>query len=1079
MPTLFKRSNSWRWNPDADPVGAPDGALLRAENTIPDSDGSRVLRRGSSTVYSGLVAQRVGTLHSPVLRGVRWRLAGIDNDVYRNGEPFGFTFAGRGDISIGDDAYQAFFARGSTKKKFDGTSSNNWGIAAPTYKPSLAAVNAITTQVATFDNGESPAFTIHEGSSNFVDNYDGDTEEALELIPNATTGLASASKVFSSDTDYLDIGGGIGSHTDLFDIRSWFQNPRKVDKVRIMFGLGTGDDPFLDDFYYFDFDFRKGEDVNLKDPVVNAVEAHTASSNRLLNVLTPEEVTSVRSPEQAGRIVKRLTSLRGSFTTGRQDTQQNSPAWGHLSVTRGQFKRSGKTSGRSWKTVRGFKIVYSVVPGSQDSIYVDDAIWTGGGSRSLTGTFKVGYRYARRLLDENGAEIYTELSPMSPISDDIILAQQTLQVTIPASALTAKDAQVDTIWVYLYGGWLDTYYRVAITSAAPSGGMTIEDLSARRSGSTDFDQKEERSRLASLGFSYPEDSSSSDDLTVSIFKSELEALSDNEPFEPGSVGPPNNIIGIAGPWRKRMFALTSEGWLYISSGKRPSSFSVYHTIDLRRYGTPYWVIYAGEHIFVGTSKDIIRIEGSGNIDPDTGVLLDLYPREMGVGNPPVDESAGTDGSSILYRSGDGPMLFGGVVAQPIPFAGTSFLWKGRSRHGVSELDTKNGRFRFEVDNHNLYMLAPEGEATEFSVSSITFSGTTATVTLSAGHSYSTGDQIKISGASEEVYNGVFTATVTAVAEGESNTTFTYTMDDTPEANAATATGQTLKAVRQTDPTSVWKYMPNMEQWARFTYKGSSGASVRPLSIFREYDGTLLMGVRSGQILSIEEEDSGDSGSSIPVLILTPIDDGGNPVGRKDAADLQIHCNTGGSPGTALLLPDGTSSETPVEYTFTGTENGIYRTPVTLDGPFLRMQIQFSGSFTEFSLQAFGLTYRQRPQQVMRLDLGHIIPPNGGDLSWVNEVEIDTYSPADLQMKIYKGGSLFDTLTVPVTAGIRDVYTVVCPRGTKDRRLQIVFETTNDAGEENPGFEPYGVKVRHAGSGNATELSIGGGDGGNV
>ena len=138
--------------------------------------------------------------------------------------------------------------------------------------------------------------------------------------------------------------------------------------------------------------------------------------------------------------------------------------------------------------------------------------------------------------------------------------------------------------------------------------------------------------------------------------------------------------------------LTKEGWLYVSSAKNTATFSVYHAVDLRQYGTPYWVIEAGEHIYVGCSKDVIRIAGSGEID-ETGVLLDLYPQELGAANPPADESAATDGNAILFRSGDGPMMLAGATLQPIPFAGTSFLWKGRSRHGVSALDTAGGRYR--------------------------------------------------------------------------------------------------------------------------------------------------------------------------------------------------------------------------------------------------------------------------------------------------------------------------------------------------------------------------------------------------
>jgi hypothetical protein len=68
-------------------------------------------------------------------------------------------------------------------------------------------------------------------------------------------------------------------------------------------------------------------------------------------------------------------------------------------------------------------------------------------------------------------------------------------------------------------------------------------------------------------------------------------------------------------------------------------------------------------------------------------------------------------------------------------------------------------------------------ASSISVSSITFSTTTATATSNA-HGYSNGDFIRISGASETVYNGSF-----AISNVATNT-FQYTLPSTPSANAS-------------------------------------------------------------------------------------------------------------------------------------------------------------------------------------------------------------------------------------------------------------------------------------------------------
>lgn len=62
----------------------------------------------------------------------------------------------------------------------------------------------------------------------------------------------------------------------------------------------------------------------------------------------------------------------------------------------------------------------------------------------------------------------------------------------------------------------------------------------------------------------------------------------------------------------------------------------------------------------------------------------------------------------------------------------------------------------------------EGGATAIAITSITSSGTTATVTTTAAHSLATGDKVRIVGATQTEYNGDYTVTVTG------GSTFTYT-----------------------------------------------------------------------------------------------------------------------------------------------------------------------------------------------------------------------------------------------------------------------------------------------------------------
>ncbi len=1042
MPMLFKRSAGWKWLPDSDDTNADDSVLLRADNTIPDRLGSRSLRWGSNTLYSRMNREnyeeitsvnRVHSTYSAQLGDDKFVFNGVGDNLFINGgvlyrkpngdpttaddpeavqhvEPSAIDFSQGGsqtdnDIAMGDDSYQAFFARGKTAMKFDGKRIYKWGIPAPQIKPQIEAVDAITLTIGDFNASETTGndFVMNEGDQTYhkysdatpdppgpdalkniyVPNYENTADKAMGMKPDSK-GRASCTKTWDADVDMLNFKGNLGGQTDLFDIRSWLEEPRKVDRITIMFGLDEGDDPFLDNYYYFDFLIRNNGTVNLKDPNSNAAAAYAAANKKWLSPLTPNEATAVKSPEEASRILRSIGRFAGIRSRERSDSQAASPAWGHFSVTRGQFNRIGVKKGRDWTTVRGFKVVYTAVPGSTEKIYLDDAIWNGGGMRALTGTFQVGYRWARQVKDKNGGEVYTELSPMSPISDQLLMKQQTMRVTISSAAITAKDEQVNQVWVYMYGGNLDTYYRVGILNAGSSTGMKIDDVSAPNNFSNVWAWWK-GSILTSHGFSYTDHKPDKvEDLVASVYRSEIDAMTENVIFEPGATGPPNRIISIAGPWNRRIFCLTEEGWLYPSTNTSPSSFSLYQTIDLRMYGTPYWVVKTVSGIFVGCSKDIIRINGSGDTSDD-GVTADLWPQPLMVSHPPTDYGVTTDGNSVLYRSLDGPMLFQGASSEQLPFAGTSLLWRGESRHGVLALSLQGGRFRFCEYQHRIYMLAPEGAS---------------------------------------------------------------------------------------DPTALWRWDEGTGEWCRFIYYKDEVARTL-LSIHADIQGRLLIGTSDGELIQAENGD-GDDSAPIPINVLTPLTEGESPMNRKEPCDLQLHVLTGGNTGFIQFFLDRNQDADKI-ISFSTSSQGIYRDSLLDMDPFLRLQVGIVGSFMKFNLHALGVSYLPRPNHVYALNLGKIIPEKGADLAWVNQVEIEACSTANLLLDVYKNGVLHSTETVVITPNERDMYTVVPPRDTKARRLGMVLRTSNPAGEGFVGFECWMIRVRHAATGNVTELDITAGD----
>jgi hypothetical protein len=698
---LFK-GGGLRWSPDSDAVNASDDALLRADNLVPDQTGALALRNGSTRLYTALNAAGAGdvnALHTVELsNGTTYRVAGIDDRIFINGVDQSVTLDGSGDLAIGDDSYQVFMARGTKKKKYDGSVFRNWGITRPVGTPTLAAVAAITKSAAAFDSSESPATAADEGTSTATTDEGGTSNAARLVTPSASTSRAVVTRLFTTDQDFLDISGSEGSETDLFDLYVKFEDPQRVEDVTIIFGADNSSTlPFTTDRFEFKFDFRNTISVNIKDIKSEGFGSYDASVQAQLASINPTSVTGVRTPASVKSGIRAVGSTPSPVSGARPDPNK----WGHLSVTRGQFKRIGSTAARGWNTIRGFQVVYKVQNGYTKTATFADAIMIGGGDRSLTGTFRAVVVAARTT------STYIELSPPSTESTEINLNHQTLQVTIPAAMINNADAGVDQFWIYLFGGFLDGYYRCHVSGAVPSSGQTLDELTTP--DGSNMGDADERSRITSHGMTMQSGVASSD-IAITLSKSELDILTENERLEPYTSGPVDNIMAIAGPWNNRLFTLTTEGYVYPSSNKSPTSFNTLQVLDLTKYGNPLWMKKSAAGIVVGMEKDVVFLAGSGDESADM-TTIDLYPQPLNVGNPPVDKMASVDGNMVIYRSADGLMQLAGTSIQAMPLQGTSLLWRGQTRHGVSGLNITTGRFRSAIDNLMYYVLAPETTST--------------------------------------------------------------------------------------------------------------------------------------------------------------------------------------------------------------------------------------------------------------------------------------------------------------------------------------------------------------------------------
>ncbi len=1129
MPNFQLRNFSLGWHPDADAENAPPGVALRADNLVLDETGAITVRRGSSLLDEGLVGGEVHTLQSMPIDGIMQRFAGVGDKLYRNGVDSGMTFAGMGDLAIGTDAYQAFVARGITKKKYDGESFINWEVPAPELAPTLTAANAVTLTTATFASAESPVFTVTEGTRAFVTGADTVANGASEFTVNAA-GHAAAYKVYAADTEMLNIAGTVGTDTDIFDMYAALSNLDQVNHVTVMFGLNTGADPFKDDYFWFTWNLKGDPAVDLKDAKSSLPGVMLADARRVTEAIRPEDVTLYKSPQEVVGIKGQVGAFGNPQSTTRPDSVHSSPAWFHYSTTRGQFSRTGNTADRDWTTVRGMKVVVNAVPASAITATFDTALWYGGGARALSGNFLALYVAVRDTGN------YFELSRPSPISEPITLNQNGLNVQIPAAALSALDAQVNQLWVYLFSANLGGWYRFAITGSTQSSGMSIDEFDPTPDATIDA---ADRTRFNNWGLAIP-GFSGDGSLTVVIQKSESDALREGVRLVPYLSGPPDNIVAIAGPYLSRMYALTAEGWLYVSAQGSPSHFSAIQIQDFRRYGDPYWMVLTNGGLYVGMSGDIVQLGGTGN--EDINANADFYPQPLGVGNPPVDKAVYTDGSTVVYRAADGLMTLTGITTTPVTQQGITLLWRGQDRHGVEALNIVDGRFRLAVDNHVLYMLAPEGDkytplvgsedaqwssVTGATVANGILTKTTANSWSTMGavsdkyllsgdgyveHTITNNETDRVFGFSHAGPGLIYTSIDFAIYLHPDHIFLVYefgvprgpfsTWEIGDTVRIAVVDGEVVCSKNgvvfrtcpqaptyplQVDVTMFrisntlgpltisgnWTSAANLGTNIMYRFDTIRSKWYRTVysnnlwSLHRDPNGRLITGDADGNVWLLENG-SQDNGANIDILLRTPISDNGQALRRKTAFDLTVNGDTGGDTLTLDTMLDG-SVASAASYEVASTGDFEYRQAVYGLADFSRLQWSITGSFRRFVLRGINLSYRPHPQQRMAVDTGYLRAPGNSDLAWVEEVEISARTSSDLELIPYFDDVAEDTITIIAQPGAYTVYRVPLLRGqNKGRKPRFLLQTTAVAAVGNPGFELEWMRVRFRGTGNESE-----------
>jgi hypothetical protein len=231
------------------------------------------------------------------------------------------------------------------------------------------------------------------------------------------------------------------------------------------------------------------------------------------------------------------------------------------------------------------------------------------------------------------------------------------------------------------------------------------------------------------------------------------------------------------------------------------------------------------------------------------------------------------------------------------------------------------------------------------------------------------------------------------------------------------------------------------------------------------DGTLIAGDTLGNLWQLEVG-TNDNTADIPINLLTPISDGGDPLARKSPFDVQMHGTTFGKQGTITIYREGSISDFK-SYPFTTTSVGdVYRQTVDDLGPFLKAQIQLTGSFNQFALQNLSLSFRRHPQHNVYLDIGYITPDDPSEMVWLYEVHVDMIADANVLMEVYLKDVLHYSATIDTSAAReeREHYHLPVPRGTKGLRPRVAFRSLADPGAGFIGFEMYQCQVKMASTG---------------
>lgn len=689
MGTWRRSAKDWvaGWSPSSDLVNGSPAGLLRADNVTLDDLGVLSLRKGTAQTLPGYTTALPGgellvdSLYNAVLNSSPTslsvsRVVAASNgfganpnraSVYINGARRDSDIRGSGDVVIHHGFGNVFWGRGIRRtggrinyRKNDGTEAGgddgrgtrNWGINAPTQKPSFSSSDPDGATFSTCDAGESPGWEAFEGTLTPIDGNDGTPSGAISLTPDTGTGRATGTRPLGGDQDFTQYDGGdTGIDEDVIEAYIRVGAPENLFSLSILFDCGSNpDQAFQDDYYSFEFQ----PDVMIQSKPSSVIGSQDANA------------TTIDSWREAKTNLDgtRDNDLVGGSSTGESPsfTLRKDADWARFTVPRKSFQRTGGAPDRGWNTITGIRVVATST--SADATFanvdVDNITISGGANHPFTGTYVARYRWVKDFGN------YIAMSPPSPVSDSILTKANGLSVNIPAAALAAADPQADQCWVYLFGGALNGFYRFAAVDMDPNQGALSVDVNIR----------------------------------------EAQAAIDNITLDLNDAVPPDSIVSVAGPYFGRFVCLTPTG-VHLSRFNSPDTFSLNEVIKIGDGGeVPYWIVDGDGRLLVGTSGAIRQI--SGTLVPLPDGTIDARVDDLNT-KPPNDFCVAVDGPVIAYMAADGPRLLAGNQSKLI-VGNLDLLLRGETRYGVPPMDLglAPGRTRMAIRDRFVYMIAPEG-----------------------------------------------------------------------------------------------------------------------------------------------------------------------------------------------------------------------------------------------------------------------------------------------------------------------------------------------------------------------------------